>query len=87
METFMEGLLSASPWMYEPSTYPIPWRGELASRRSRPLRIGYYIDDGLVKVQPPHKRAVNEIVSRLEAAGHTGLCPHPCNPDGFQKRR
>ena len=71
IETFMERLLASSPWEQEPNSYPIPWRSDLAKEPGRKLKIGYYVDDGCVKVQPPHERAVREVVALLQAAGHT----------------
>lgn len=52
---------------------PIPWRCELTQPPNRPLKIGYYLDDGMVKVQPPLERAVREVVDKLKAAGHEGM--------------
>lgn len=70
LELFMKGLLQAEPWKYEPTSHPIPWRDELAQKPTRKLRIGYYVDDGMVKVQPPIERAMHEVVTKLRAAGH-----------------
>ena len=71
IEVFMEGLLAAEPWRYEPTSHPIPWRKELASfPPGKKLRIGYYVDDGMVKVQPPVERAVLEVVQKLRDKGH-----------------
>lgn len=61
------------PWTFNAHVTPVPWRKELATI-DRPLRIGYIIDDGVVKVQPPAARAVREVVERLKAAGHEGAC-------------
>ena len=72
LELFMRGLLAAEPWNLEPTSDPSPWRDELAAKPRRKLRIGYYIDDGMVRVQPPAARAVMEIVEKLKAAGHEG---------------
>lgn len=73
----MERLLASCPWEQEPNSYPIHWRADLAKEPGRKLKIGYYVDDGLVKVQPPHERAVKEVVALLEAAGHTGQLKPP----------
>ncbi|PVH80440.1 amidase [Cadophora sp. DSE1049] len=71
IELFMEGLLSSEPWHLDPSLLPIPWRKELAAKPSRPLKVGYFTNDGVVRVQPPNKNAVLKVVSKLKAAGHT----------------
>ncbi|KPI41085.1 putative amidase PB8B6.03 [Cyphellophora attinorum] len=70
IETFMKGVAAGQPWRQDVTTYPISWRQELAQKSSRPLRIGYYVDDGNVKVQPPVERAMRETVEKLQAAGH-----------------
>jgi amidase len=69
-EVFWKSLLDAEPWNYEPTSYSIPWRSHLAAKPSRKLKIGYYVDDGMVKVQPPIERAVHEVIEKLKAAGH-----------------
>lgn len=69
-EVFWKALLDARPWDYEPTSFPIPWRTELATKPERKLRIGYYVDDGMVKVQPPIERAVLEVVEKLKVDGH-----------------
>lgn len=72
IERYMEALPCASPWELDQHTAPIPWRSNLASLGNRGLKIAFLIDDGVVKVQPPIARAVREVVSALEAAGHEG---------------
>ncbi|KIW72563.1 hypothetical protein PV04_00745 [Phialophora macrospora] len=69
VETYMSALASAKPWELDPYVVPVPWRTELCTSSGK-LRIGYVIDDGVVKVQPPAARAVREVVERLRAAGH-----------------
>lgn len=72
IETIMEGLLSAEPWNADPTVVPIPWRTHLAAKPDRPLRIGFYVDDGHVKPQPPQTWAVQLVIEKLRAAGHGG---------------
>ena len=67
----MEALASAKPWNLDPHVDPVPWRTELCTIK-RPLKIGFVIDDGHVKVQPPVARAVREVVEKLRLAGHEG---------------
>ncbi|OKL59169.1 hypothetical protein UA08_05808 [Talaromyces atroroseus] len=69
VEKYMEALPAAKPWEIDPHVTPIPWRTELCTTTKR-LKIGYIIDDGVVKVQPPVARAVREVVDALKAAGH-----------------
>lgn len=71
VEKYMEALPAAKPWEIDPHVIPIPWRSELCTTTKR-LRIGYLVDDGVIKVQPPVARAVREVVDSLKAAGHEG---------------
>lgn len=75
IERYMEVLPCASPWELDQHTAPIPWRRSLASLKAKRLRIGFVVDDGVVKVQPPIARAVRDTVDALRAAGHEGLFP------------
>ncbi|EED19208.1 acetamidase, putative [Talaromyces stipitatus ATCC 10500] len=69
VEKYMEALPTARPWEIDHQVTPIPWRAELCTTTKR-LRIGYIIDDGVVKVQPPVARAVEEVVQALREAGN-----------------
>jgi len=70
IELFMESYLDSRPWLLDPQIFPIPWRKELTEPPKRPLKIGYIIDDGVVRCQPPIERAVREVVAHLQNAGH-----------------
>lgn len=72
----MGALMQVEPWTVDPILAPVPWRSTLSSPPKR-LRVGYIIDDGLVKVQPPVARAVRHTVAALLEAGHEGRSPHP----------
>lgn len=78
MATSLESLVSttrlvveAAPWKTDPLVAPVPWREDVlrdASQRS--LVIGLVMDDGVVKVHPPVRRVLTELVAALQAAGH-----------------
>jgi amidase len=70
IEFFMESYLSSNPWETDPKLLPIPWRKELASPPKKPLKIAYILDDGIILPQPPVQRAVQEVVTKLQNAGH-----------------
>ncbi|KAH8807797.1 acetamidase [Xylogone sp. PMI_703] len=71
IEWYMQALAQAKPWELDPSIYPLPWRTERCSLPpSARLKIGFIIDDGVVKPQPPITRAIKEVVATLKAAGH-----------------
>lgn len=73
IERYMEALPSALPWEIDQHVTPVPWRRSLAALSTRRLRIGFLVDDGVVKVQPPIARAVGEVVGALRDAGHEGM--------------
>lgn len=73
IERYMEALPCASPWELDQHTAPVPWRRSMASLKAKRLRIGFLVDDGVVNVQPPIARAVQEVVAALKAAGHEGI--------------
>ncbi|KAI2732813.1 hypothetical protein DTO012A8_10167 [Penicillium roqueforti] len=70
IERYMEVLPESRPWEVDQHVAPVAWRKELASPGAKRLRIGFLVDDGVVKVQPPIARAMREVVEALEAAGH-----------------
>jgi amidase len=71
IERYMEALPTASPWEVDQHVSPVPWRAHLASGGKR-LRIGFLVDDGVVRVQPPIARAMREVIEALKVAGHDG---------------
>jgi amidase len=71
VEKYMEALPAARPWEIDHQVTPIPWRTELCTTTKR-LRIGYIVDDGVVKVQPPVARAIEEVAQALRETGHEG---------------
>ncbi|KAL3455698.1 amidase signature domain-containing protein [Aspergillus heterothallicus] len=59
------------PWDRDPRCPPLPWNGLAFDEiQSRPMVIGLILDDGVVKVHPPIERALYELVTKLEKAGH-----------------
>ncbi|SMR55306.1 unnamed protein product [Zymoseptoria tritici ST99CH_1E4] len=70
LEVVMEAMLAAEPWRWDPVMIPVPWRRELAALPERKLRIGFYVDDGVVRCQPPIEAAVKRAVEALKVAGH-----------------
>jgi Asp-tRNA(Asn)/Glu-tRNA(Gln) amidotransferase A subunit family amidase len=75
IERYMEVLPEARPWEVDQHVAPVAWRKELASPGAKRLRIGFLVDDGVVKVQPPIARAMREVTDSLKAAGHDGMIP------------
>jgi amidase len=64
-------VIDAAPWDLDPKCSPIPWRSNIyKDAQSRPLVIAVMRDDGVVRPHPPVTRVLEEVVSKLEAAGH-----------------
>ncbi|KAJ8418596.1 hypothetical protein AAFF_G00000950 [Aldrovandia affinis] len=66
----MKALLCEDMFSLDPTVPPIPFN-EQEYLSSRPLRIGYYEDDGYQLPSPSMRRALWEIKELLERAGHT----------------
>ena len=71
IETYMKVLIDSEPWNVDVQLAPIPWRSSMCTK-TKPLRIGYFIDDSVVKPQPPVARALREVIAALKKAGHEG---------------
>lgn len=71
LEIYMQALEKAEPWTIDPQCVPVPWRRELATvPAGKKLRIGYVVDDGMVKCQPPIERTMRETIEKLKKEGH-----------------
>jgi len=77
LELYMQTLLSSEPWTVDPHLLPVPWRYELAQPPSRPLKLAFIYDDGVIKPQPPVERAARETAEKLKKAGHEGTLQTP----------
>jgi amidase len=73
IERYMEVLPEARPWEVDQHVAPVAWRKGLASPGAKKFRIGFLVDDGVVRVQPPIARAMREVIEALKAAGHEGM--------------
>ncbi|CAI5760224.1 unnamed protein product [Candida verbasci] len=56
------------PWLIDAWALPIPWRS-VPKPDPKDLTIAVIRDDGLVRVSPPIRRGLNEVVEKLKAAG------------------
>ncbi|KAF1925299.1 amidase signature enzyme [Didymella exigua CBS 183.55] len=73
-----KAIIDASPWDYDPKCSPIPWRSSLFNEaHSRPLRIAVMRDDGVVRPHPPVARVLDEVVAKLQQAGHDIIAWNP----------
>ena len=70
IKTLMKIVLSAKPWLVEPSLVPLPWRdGEshLVSAGKKRLKVGIMWSDEVVRPHPPVIRALKEVAEKLKA--------------------
>ncbi|KAF1952794.1 amidase [Byssothecium circinans] len=71
LTTVTKAVIDAKPWTLDPKCCPLTWRNELYETvQSRPLVIAVMRDDGVVRLHPPVARVLEEVASKLEAAGH-----------------
>ncbi|KAM3876160.1 fatty-acid amide hydrolase 1 [Diretmus argenteus] len=70
----MQALLCDHMFTLDPVVPPIPFNLQVY-QSSRPLRIGYYENDGFLQPSPSMARGFREVKALLESAGHT-LVPY-----------
>lgn len=66
---FVQNVIDATPWNRDATAIPFPWRHEVANSTPRVLRIGYFLQDPDIKVNPPVARALETSASKLSTAG------------------
>nr|XP_023663174.1 fatty-acid amide hydrolase 1 [Paramormyrops kingsleyae] len=66
----MKALLCEDMYFLDPTVPPVPFKEQVYSS-TRPLRIGYYENDGMTLPSPGMSRALREVRELLEKAGHT----------------
>ncbi|XP_078320644.1 vitamin D3 hydroxylase-associated protein-like [Crassostrea virginica] len=75
----MQALLCQYMFDLDPTVPPIPFREEIYQDK-RPLKIGFYLNDGYIPSVPSMHRAVNKAKAILEAQGHTLVPMQPLDP-------
>lgn len=71
IHSVMQELIKSKPWERDSQCVPIPWRQDVYDEfTSKKLRIGVLADDGVVRPHPAVSRVLEELASRLKAAGH-----------------
>jgi len=78
LETIWRAIIGMKPWEYDHSVAPMPWREVDLS--AKPLRFGVMWDDGVVAPSPACRRALQEVVTVLEAHGQEVVPVKPPNP-------
>ncbi|WWD20966.1 hypothetical protein CI109_105445 [Kwoniella shandongensis] len=71
MYLFITTILAAEPWKFDNTVVRMPWRPEEVIFRGsgRGPKIGVMWDDGVVRLQPPMRRALALAVDKLRGAG------------------
>ena len=70
LELFMTTVLAARPWEFDQDCLKMPWRREEVEwKNGKSPRIGVMWDDGVVRPQPPMRRALRSAVEKLRAGG------------------
>ncbi|KFG77592.1 acetamidase [Metarhizium anisopliae] len=64
---YTKNVVDGQPWLLDPRCLPMPWRDVQLPNR---LRIAVMWHDNMVRPTPPVTRALGEVVSKLQAAGH-----------------
>ncbi|KAI1859069.1 hypothetical protein JX265_010546 [Neoarthrinium moseri] len=72
---FCKTVLSAKPWLRDPSIVPIPWNSNVIVGPK--LRLGLLLDDGVVHFSPPVLRILRAAAAKLKEAGHELLVLGP----------
>ncbi|KAI3406588.1 hypothetical protein KGF56_000720 [Candida oxycetoniae] len=66
---FMKAYInSGEPWQLDPWSLPMKWR-DVETPKVSNLKIAVVRDDGVVRVSPPIRRGLNEVVAKLQKAG------------------
>ncbi|OAA60333.1 Amidase [Niveomyces insectorum RCEF 264] len=68
VELLCQVATDAKPWLEDIGAVPVPWQRRPAINRK--LSIGIMRFDGVVMPHPPVLRGLDEVVKKLEAAGH-----------------
>ncbi|OAQ59565.1 acetamidase [Pochonia chlamydosporia 170] len=64
MDLFMSAVLASRPYLTDTRLIPIPWSG-LNTATTKPLKIGFMMNDGVIVPQPPVTRALKWAFEKL----------------------
>ena len=70
---FFRQILKTEPWRWEPYLAPVPWRE--VTHLTKPITIGVFVDDGVVRPHPPVVSAVQSVASRLQSSSKFRIVP------------
>ncbi|CAM1501287.1 Fc.00g104490.m01.CDS01 [Cosmosporella sp. VM-42] len=66
MDLFMSVMAAAKPYLTDPRLIPIPWTGLNTPPKSKPLKIEFMMNDGVIVPQPPVVKALEWAQSKLK---------------------
>ena len=70
LELFFTTILDSKPWEDDPSCLKMPWRkDEVVWKGKNGMKVGVMWDDGVVRPQPPMRRAMSTVVEKLRKNG------------------
>lgn len=80
LDLFVSVLKASQPHLQDPNLVPIPWTGlATPAPASRPLKVGFMMDDGVVIPQPPVARALawaRDILAKSSAFEVKNFAPY-----------
>lgn len=69
LELWMKAYINeGKPWESDSTSLPMPWR-DVSTPKIGDLTVAIIRDDGLIRVSPPIRRALNTVVEKLKGAG------------------
>ena len=70
LELFITTVIAAKPWTVDQGCLKMPWRrDEVIWKGGKLPRVGVMWDDGVVRPQPPMRKALRYAVGKIKAAG------------------
>ncbi|OCF78787.1 hypothetical protein I204_00731 [Kwoniella mangroviensis CBS 8886] len=77
IKLYMEVMVGSEPWLRDPNVQVKPWNYNFVFPQEK-IRVGFMLDDGVVKPLAPMQRALKEIAAKLEASGLFEVVPYKC---------
>jgi len=79
---FTREFVKTKPWKLDHSVHPLDWRDDVEHEweDKKVMKIGVMRDDGVVSPSPACARALDQVISALEAEGHTVINVQPPPP-------
>ncbi|KAJ9092883.1 hypothetical protein QFC20_007256 [Naganishia adeliensis] len=73
LELYMQVVLAAEPVLREPNLFPYRWSSSETPSPAKHLRIGYFLDDGVVVPTPPVIRGMQAVLNALKGLADVDL--------------